>query len=137
MSGPGNPDWKWVAAIVLIHFVVTIVHGVAHTRAQVPLSAAANIFVFVFIVIGPWFGLILTRPFPRVGSLLIASTMAASFIFGLVNHFVLASPDHISHIDSMWRPLFATTAVLLAASELLGAALATRLLKAVITARTP
>ena len=40
--------------------------------------------------------------------------MAGSLVFGLVNHFVFVSPDHVAHVDPQWRPLFATTAVLLA-----------------------
>jgi hypothetical protein len=42
----------------------------------------------------------------------------------LVNHFVLASPDHISQVDPQWRPLFTTTAIMLAVTEALGAGLA-------------
>jgi hypothetical protein len=43
--------------------------------------------------------------------------MAASLVFGVVNHFLLASPDHVSHVAQQWRTLFATTAVLLALTE--------------------
>ena len=34
--------------------------------------------------------------------------------------FLLASPDHVSHVAPQWRPLFATTAVLLALTEAAG-----------------
>ena len=50
--------------------------------------------------------------------------MAAAFVFGCVNHFALAGPDHVSHVAESWRPLFTTTAVLLAAIEALASALA-------------
>ena len=50
--------------------------------------------------------------------------MAASLAFGVVNHFLIDSPDHISHIAASWRSLFMTTAVLLTITELLGVAFA-------------
>lgn len=116
----------WLTAAVLVHLAVSIVHGIAHTQARVPLSTAANLFVFIVILAGPLAGLALTFPAWRVGSALIALTMAASLVFGLVNHFVLSSPDHVAHVDPQWRLLFGTTAVLLAVTEMLGAGLAMR-----------
>ena len=53
-------------------------------------------------------------------------TMAASLVFGLVNHFVLTGPDHVVHVARHWRPLFTTTAILLALTEALGIELAVR-----------
>jgi steroid 5-alpha reductase family enzyme len=55
--------------------------------------------------------------------------MAASLVFGVVNHFVLSTPDHVSHVDPRWQPLFAATAVLLAVTEALGSGLAIRLVR--------
>ena len=122
-----NPVRRWLIAAVLSHLVISIVHGMAHTAAQVPLSRAANLFVFIVILAGPLAGLALTWPAERIGSWLIAITMAGSFVFGLVNHFVFDSPDHVAHVDRQWRTLFTTTAVLLALTEVLGTALAIRL----------
>ena len=118
---------RWLTAAVLSHLVVSIVHGAAHAGAQVPLSLAANLFVFVVILAGPVVGLALTWPAEQLGSWVIASTMAGSLVFGLVNHFVIASPDHVAHVAPQWRPLFTTTAVLLALTEALGSGLAIRL----------
>jgi hypothetical protein len=53
--------------------------------------------------------------------------MAGSLVFGFLNHFVFASPDHVAHVARQWRPLFATTAVLLVLTEALSAGLALRL----------
>jgi hypothetical protein len=50
-------------------------------------------------------------------------------LFGLVNHFVVASPDHVAHVDRQWRDLFTTTAVLLTVSEALGTVLAIRFVR--------
>ena len=110
--------------MVLLHLVVSIVHGDAHSKAHVALSSAGTVFVVVVIIAGPLIGLGLAWPAPRAGASVIALTMAGSLIFGLVNHFVLASPDHISQVDPQWRPLFTTTAIMLAVTEALGAGLA-------------
>lgn len=119
-----------MAAVVLIHLVIVIVHGTAHSKARVALSPAASIFVFAVIVAGPLIGLALMWRAQRVGAWLIALTMAGALVFGFVNHFVLASPDHITHVDAQWRPLFSATAVLLALTEALGFVLAVRMLRA-------
>jgi hypothetical protein len=49
--------------------------------------------------------------------------MAASLLFGLINHFVISSPDHVDHVAAQWRPLFTSTAVALAVTEAAGAIL--------------
>jgi hypothetical protein len=121
----GNTQ-SWLAAAVLAHLVISILHGTAHTNAHVPLSTAANLFVFIVILAGPAVGLALTWRAERLGSWMIAITMAASLVFGVVNHFVVASPDHVAHVAGQWRTLFTTTAVLLALTEALGAGLAIR-----------
>ncbi|PYR30251.1 MAG: hypothetical protein DMF90_28125, partial [Acidobacteria bacterium] len=56
----------------------------------------------------------------------IAVTMAASLVFGVVNHFVVISADHVAYVDPRWRLLFATSAVLLAVTETIGSGLAIR-----------
>jgi hypothetical protein len=119
-----------MATVVLAHLVVSLVHGVAHAKANVPLSPAANIFVFAVILAGPLVGLGLMWPTPRLGISLIGWTMAGALVFGLINHFVFASADHVAHVDPATRPLFVTTAVLLVLTEALGAGLAIRSLRA-------
>jgi MFS family permease len=121
----------WLIAVVGAHLIISIVHGMTHSAAQVPLSRAANLFVFVVILVGPLAGLLLMWSAPRLGAYVVAITMAASLAFGFLNHFVFSSPDHVAHVASRWRPLFATTAVLLALTEALGSGLALRLTKKV------
>jgi hypothetical protein len=127
MKRTGGSTWAWLTAAVLAHLIVSFVHGAAHAQAMVPLSLAANLFVYLVILAGPLLGLALTWPAERIGSWLIAVTMAGAFVFGVVNHFMLSSPDHVAHVDPQWRPLFATTAVLLAVTEALACGLAIRL----------
>ena len=133
----GNPDmsrngvftWRWLAAVVVGHLLIAVAHGAAHDGAQVPLSPAANLFVYIVILAGPIAGLALAWRAERPGHWVIAATMAGSLVFGFVNHFVLASPDHVSHVDPQWQPLFASTAVLLAATEAIGCGLAIHLVR--------
>jgi len=120
----------WLAAIVIAHLAISMVHGVAHAQANVPMSRAANAFVFVVILAGPLIGLALMLRSRRIGAWFIGVTMGASLIFGFVNHFVLAGADHVAHVDPKWRPLFAATAVLLALTEALGSVLAIRIARA-------
>ena len=127
MKGNRDTSWTWLRFIVLAHLVVSMVHGTAHARAHVPCRPAASLFVYTVILAGPLVGLALTWPAERIGSWLIAATMAGSFVFGLVNHFVLASADHVAYVDPQWRALFAATALLLAVTEAVGSGLAVRL----------
>jgi hypothetical protein len=127
MGGTFSPSSRWLTAAVLLHLAISFVHGAAHAGADVPLSPAANLFVYIVILAGPILGLALTRLAWRIGNWVIAITMAASLVFGVVNHFLLASPDHVSHVAQQWRTLFATTAVLLALTEAVGSILAIRL----------
>jgi len=118
-----------MAAAVLAHLAVSIVHGAAHNSAHVPMSTTANLFVFAVILAGPLVGLVLLRRAERIGGLIVALTMAGSLLFGFVNHFVVESPDHISHVDVQWRMLFGTTAAMLTITEMLGLTFAVRLLR--------
>ena len=107
-------------ALVLGHFAVTLVHGAAHAAAAVPMTLAANVFIVLVIEIGPIAGLLMLRKSPIPGAWIIAATLGGSLIFGIVNHFVIIGADHVTHIAARWRELFATTAVLLAITEIVG-----------------
>ena len=122
--------WRWLTVVVLLHLAVSVVHGTAHTGAHVPLSRAANLFVFGVIVAGPLVGFAMALAAPRLGGWVIAITMAGALVFGCVNHFVLAGPDHVSQVAGQWRAMFATTAASLAALEGLATVLAFRTARA-------
>lgn len=118
-----------MAAAVLVHLLVSMIHGAAHAGASVPLSPGANLFVIFVILAGPLIGLALSWWAEQYGSMVVALTMAASLVFGVVNHFFIDSPDHISHIATPWSRLFVTTAVLLTITELLGLGIALSLVR--------
>jgi hypothetical protein len=106
--------------LVLGHFAVTLIHGAAHAAAAVPMTLAAKVFILLVIELGPIVGLMMSRGRPVSGAWIIAATMSGALVFGVVNHFVIAGADHVSHIADQWRGLFATTAVLLAITETAG-----------------
>jgi len=118
-----------LAAIVLIHLIVSFVHGAAHAGAQVFLPIAGALFVYIVILAGPLLGLVLAWKARVAGSVVIALAMAGSLVFGLVNHFMLSSPDHVAHVVPQWQALFGTTAALLALTEALGCGLAVRVIR--------
>jgi hypothetical protein len=113
-----------LAAVVLIHLAVTISHGLAHTAAGVDLSPAGMLFVFGVIIAGPLTGLLWMLANPRQGALVIAITMTAALIFGLINHFVIPGTDRVDHVAAASRMWFGTTAALLVLTEAAGAVLA-------------
>lgn len=126
MDGYRSIAKLWLTVLVAAHLIISIVHGTAHAGANVPLSLAANLFVFIVIVAGPVAGLAWMWRAEKPGAWLIAIAMAGSLVFGFLNHFVFASPDHVAHVAGQWRTLFATTAVLLALTEALSAGIALR-----------
>jgi hypothetical protein len=55
---------------------------------------------------------------------LIALTMLASLLFGLINHFMLDSPDYVMAVPQhAWRYTFVLSAALVAITESIGAVL--------------
>ena len=115
-------DWT-LAAIVLVHLAVNVLHGRAHSGAQVPLSPAATLFVYIVILAGPLAGLAVSRWRPIAGGWIVAASLGGAFVFGLINHFIVAGPDHVDHVAAAWRTLFSVTAALLLATEAAGVAI--------------
>jgi hypothetical protein len=112
-----NPLKTWLGALVILHFIVAMVHGLAHNGAEVPLGPVANAFVIIVILIGPLAGLALTRFRPRGGTAVVTASMAGALLFGVVNHFLLEGADNVVEVAAGWRMLFGSTAALLAVIE--------------------
>jgi hypothetical protein len=109
-----------LAAVVLVHLAINIAHGSAHTGAQVPLPLAGALFVYIVILAGPLVGLSLWRWRPQLGGWIVAACMGGALAFGLINHFVIDGPDHVTHVAAEWRQLFGGTAALLVVCEAAG-----------------
>jgi hypothetical protein len=107
---------------VLAHLVVNILHGRAHGSLGVGLNTFQNIYVFGVILIAPLIAMLLlwTR-YARMGLWLLVISMAGSLIFGAIYHYVVVSPDHVSHLPpGAAQGMFRMTAVLLIVTELFG-----------------
>lgn len=65
--------------------------------------------------------LLLWTRYARPGLVVLVVSMAGSLIFGVIYHFVVVSPDHVSHLPpGDAQGLFRMTAVLLMLTELFG-----------------
>ena len=108
-------------ALILIHLVISIVHGTAHQGAMVALSAFGNVYVIVVITLAPLVAAVLlfTRK-QRLGALLLALSMCGSFIFGFWYHFLSSTNDNVTEVHGPWHSRFLWTAIALAAIELGG-----------------
>lgn len=112
--------------IVIAHLAIAVLHGQAHTNLGVALSTWQSGYVLIVIVVMPVAAAVLlwTRH-SRLGFILLAVSMAGSLAFGGYFHYVEVSADHVSHLppgDS--QGVFRLTAMLLAATEALGFAVA-------------
>ena len=113
----------WVGAIVLTHLAITLVHGIAHQRLQIELSAYESLFVMICVLALPLLALALiwTRG-NRFGLALLAIAMFGSLAFGLFHHFLATGADNVnSQPDSSLGAAFVWTAYALAFTEALGA----------------
>jgi hypothetical protein len=112
-----------LAAVVMLHLLVSVLHGWAHGTAGVVGNAPSMAFVLIVIIAGPLVGLVWMWKNAVVGARIIGVTMAASLIFGVINHFIIASPDRVDYVVGHSQTLFQLTALLLVLSEAAGAAL--------------
>lgn len=110
----------WLASAVIAHLLISVLHGRAHDGGHVALTAGQSLFVYTVILAGPLVGLAVSFIRARAGGFIVAATMTASLLFGLINHFIITSPDHVSQVDPEWRTLFTVTAFLLMVSECAG-----------------
>ena len=109
-------------AAILSHAVVGAVHGAAHHWLGIALTPAQALFVEMVILAAPIVaGILLWREVRRTGGALLLSAMFGALVFGVWNHFVVASPDNISAVPpGAWGTLFQITTVLLALTEAWG-----------------
>lgn len=112
-------------ATIIAHAAVALLHGAAHKIVNVKLSPLQTAYVAIVIVIAPLVaGLLLWKRAKTAGAILLAGSMAGALVFGVYNHFVAWSPDHVSHVASAtpgkWAVVFQLTSILLAIVEAFG-----------------
>ena len=116
---------RLAALLVVLHAVVSGVHGVAHAEIPVALAAWQQGFVLVVPTLAPFVALaLLYRGHELVGAALLTLSMAGAFLFGLYFHYLVPNPDNVASIPA--GPLhlhFTWTAAAIAVTEFGGAAL--------------
>ena len=119
-----NTATRYGIGILVIHALVGIIHKVAHMNLAIELSTRQELGVLLIFVIAPIVTLFfLWTNRLRSGFLLLLLTMAASFVFGSVNHFVFITEDHVFHApQGELRWLFQATAYLMAVLQVIGMA---------------
>src|SRR4051812_37632289 len=104
MNHPASQPRRFGAlALVLIHLVISIVHGTAHQGAMVALTTFGNVYVIVVITLTPLVAaaLLFSRK-QKLGALLLALSMFGSFIFGFCYHFLSSTNDNVSAVHGPW-----------------------------------
>jgi len=119
-------------AIVAIHFVVVVLHSIAHQLLSVNASPAQLAFIFPVIIVAPVVAGFMLPKFENFGTVLLTASMIGSFIFGVYYHLIADTIDHVAHVAQLephrWSQMFVATSYLLAISEALGAVVGLMLL---------
>ena len=108
--------------VVLAHLVVVGVHGHAHSELGIELNTLQKAFAVVVIVVAPPVAaaLLWTR-WRFAGFSLLLASMAGSLLFGVYHHYLLVSPDHVSHLPpGDAQGLFRVSSLLLPITEAVG-----------------
>ncbi len=112
--------------IVAFHFVVVVLHSVAHELLAVKASPAQLAFIFPVIIVAPVVAGFMLLKSEKFGTVLLTASMFGSFVFGVYYHFIAETIDHVAHVARLephfWSQMFLATSYLLAISEMLGAA---------------
>ena len=120
-------------AVVVLHFLVVVLHSIAHEVLPVKATPAQLAFIIPVIVAAPVLAGIRLLKLERTGTVLLTASMLGSLVFGVYYHFIADTIDHVAHVAHMqpvfWSQMFQVTAYLLAISELFGTALGLLLLR--------
>jgi hypothetical protein len=113
---------QYGTALVVIHAITNGLHGLAHVEIPVALSLLQSLFIGIVIFLIPIIAAVLLwTQFYRIGSWLLLGSMTGSLLFGLYNHFIVMSPDHVSQVSfAGWGLLFQVTAFLIMIVDGLG-----------------
>ena len=128
IQGTSNAARFVALALVLVHLLVSTVHGWAHQAAMVALTTFGYVYVVVVITLMPFLAAVLlfTRK-KKMGALLLALSMFGSFIFGFWYHFLSHTSDNVTQVHGPSHSTFLWTAIALAVIELAGTVVGFRL----------
>jgi hypothetical protein len=108
-------------AVVILHALIVIPHGMAHSNLHIDMSQWQNVYILIVINLLPLIAAVLIWRRKRAGFLLLLISMAGSLLFGGFYHFIAAGPDNVASLSPhAWTQTFLWTAILLAVSEAAG-----------------
>jgi hypothetical protein len=124
------------------HGLPLALHSRAHTVLGIDPSPAQLAFIVAVIIAAPILaGALLLARRAIAGGMMLAGSMAGSFVFGLYYHFVAISSDHVAHLpagsDPTWARVFAVSAVMMAAAAIPGAAGGVAVVRSAASAEVP
>ena len=110
--------------IVAVHFVVVVVHSIAHNVLPVEATPAQLAFIVPVIIVAPLVAAIMLAKFEKTGMILLTASMLGSLVFGIYYHFIADTIDHVAHVAHraplFWSQMFQVTSYLLAVTEAAG-----------------
>jgi hypothetical protein len=107
--------------IVAVHFIVSVVHGLAHSRLHIALNGWQSVFVLLVITVAPLISALLLWRESANGFGLLLTSMLGSMIFGGYYHFISVGADNVGSLGlHSWARPFQVTAVSLAITEAVG-----------------
>jgi len=111
-----------LTAAVLLHLGVVVWHGSSHSHVPVPITFLQTVFVVIVIVLLPLIGGgLMWTSLRQFAVWLVTLSMFGALAFGVINHFILTSPDNIMEVPAReWRNSFVVSAYLLVVIEALG-----------------
>src|SRR5579859_7608980 len=104
---------------ILVHFLVTMVHGQSHRELGITIGPEPKLFALVVVLLAPLVAMALlwTRR-RRWGFVLLTASMLGALFFGWYHHFLIPGPDHVGHAPTtIWGMAFTTSSWLLMATE--------------------
>ena len=117
---------KTALTVVAIHFVVVVLHSMAHNVLPVEATPAQLAFILPVIIVAPLVAGVILIKFEKAGMILLTATMLGSLIFGIYYHFIADTIDHVAHVAHreplFWSQMFVVTSYVLAITEAAGAA---------------
>lgn len=119
-----TPRNRWiVSAIVVTYLAVSSLHGLTHFAIPVGLTIAQWAFILIVVSFSPIVALgLLWADRDRIGFPLYVVSMIGGFVFGVYFHFLVPNPDNVGQVHGPMAIEFEATAVLIAVTSLVGAA---------------
>jgi hypothetical protein len=90
-----------ISGFVIVHLAASLWLGSAHTHLGIELSTEQTLFVYIIVMIAPVVATLLVwTHYVSMGLWMFFLSMLGSFLFGAYHHYVLVSPDNISHLPT-------------------------------------